>query len=134
MVNIKEIEGIGPAYGGKLEEVGINTQEKLLVGGGTRNGRKDIVDKTGISEKLILEWVNQADLARIKRVGSEYADLLEAAGVDTVPELAQRNAANLHKKMEEVNEEKKLVRVMPSESQVEDWVSQAKSLPRAVHY
>lgn len=134
MANIKEIEGIGPAYGGKLEEVGINTQEKLLVGGGTRNGRKDIVDKTGISEKLILEWVNQADLARIKRVGSEYADLLEAAGVDTVPELAQRNAANLHKKMEEVNEEKKLVRVMPSESQVEDWVSQAKSLPRAVHY
>lgn len=134
MANFKDIEGIGPAYGGKLEEVGINTQEKLLVGGGTRNGRKDIVDKTGISEKLILEWVNQADLARIKRVGSEYADLLEAAGVDTVPELAQRNAANLHKKMEEVNEEKKLVRVMPSESEVEDWVSQAKSLPRAVHY
>ncbi|NIX14394.1 MAG: DUF4332 domain-containing protein [Candidatus Dadabacteria bacterium] len=134
MAKITEVEGIGPTYGGKLADAGIATQEKLLEEGGTKKSRKEIAGNTGISEKLILEWVNQADLARIKGVGSEYADLLEATGVDTVPELAQRNAANLHKKMEEVNARKKLVRAIPSEGQVEDWVSQAKSLPRAVHY
>ncbi|NIU87900.1 MAG: DUF4332 domain-containing protein [Nitrosopumilaceae archaeon] len=134
MAKITEVEGIGPKYGSKLSDAGIKTQEKLLKEGGTKKGRKEIAEKTDISEKLILEWVNQADLARIKGVGSEYSDLLEASGVDTVPELAQRNATNLHKKMEEVNADKKLVRVLPSESQVEDWVKQAKSLPRAVHY
>ena len=98
MANVKEVEGIGPAYGEKLEAAGIKTQESLLVEGGTKKGRESIAEKTGISEKLILEWVNRADLARIKGVGSEYADLLENSGVDSVPELAQRNAANLHAK------------------------------------
>ncbi|MEM8548199.1 MAG: DUF4332 domain-containing protein, partial [Pseudomonadota bacterium] len=88
----------------------------------------------GCTEKQILEWVNRADLCRIKGVGSEYSDLLECAGVDTVPELAGRNADNLHVKMKEVNDAKKLVRSLPSAKQVTDWVAQAKKLPRAVHY
>ncbi|MBL8068391.1 MAG: DUF4332 domain-containing protein [Armatimonadetes bacterium] len=132
MANIKDIEGIGPAYGEKLEAAGIKTDTALLEQGATKKGREGIAESTGISEKMILEWVNRADLARIKGVGSEYADLLEASGVDSVPELAQRNAANLHAKMAEVNEAKKLVRAMPSESQVADWVEQAKGLDRIV--
>lgn len=132
MANIKDIEGIGPAYGEKLEAAGIKTDSALLEQGATKKGREGIAESTGISEKMILEWVNRADLARIKGIGSEYADLLEASGVDSVPELAQRNAANLHAKMAEVNEAKKLVRAMPSESQVADWVEQAKGLDRIV--
>lgn len=132
MANIKDIEGIGPVYGEKLTAAGINTQEKLLEAGASKSGRADIAEKTGISESMILEWVNQADLARIKGVGSEFADLLEAAGVDTVPELAQRNAANLTAKMEEVNAAKSLVRRVPTESEVEDWVEQAKKLDRVI--
>jgi predicted flap endonuclease-1-like 5' DNA nuclease len=83
---------------------------------------------------LILEWVNHADLFRIKGVGEEYADLLEEAGVDTVPELAQRNPANLHAKLGEVNAAKKLVRRLPTAAQVTDWVDQAKALPRVITY
>lgn len=132
MANIKDIEGIGPAYGEKLEAAGVKTDSALLEQGASKKGREMIAEKTGISEKMILEWVNRADLARIKGIGSEYADLLEASGVDSVPELAQRNAANLHAKMVEVNESKSLVRAMPSESQVSDWVEQAKGLDRVV--
>ncbi len=132
MANIKDIEGIGPAYGEKLEAAGIKTDNALLDQGATKKGRGEIAEKTGISEKLILEWVNRADLARINGIGSEYADLLEASGVDSVPELAQRNAANLHAKMAEVNEEKSLVRALPSESMVEKWVAEAKTLDRVV--
>jgi predicted flap endonuclease-1-like 5' DNA nuclease len=132
MANIKDIEGIGPAYGEKLEAAGIKTDNALLEQGATKKGRGEIAEKTGISEKMILEWVNRADLARIKGIGSEYADLLEASGVDSVPELAQRNAANLHAKMDEVNSEKNLVRAMPSESMVEKWVAEAKTLDRVV--
>jgi len=132
MANIKDIEGIGPAYGEKLEAAGIKTDYALLEQGASKKGRVEIAEKTGISEKLILEWVNRADLARINGIGSEYADLLEASGVDSVPELAQRNAANLHAKMAEVNEEKSLVRALPSETSVEKWVEEAKTLDRVV--
>lgn len=134
MTKLSEIEGIGEAYQAKLNEIGINSIEALLEKGGTRKGREEIVAASEISDKLILKWINRADLARIKGIGSEYADLLEAAGVDTVPELAQRNPANLHEKLLEVNEAKKLVRRPPSASMVEGWVNQAKELPRAIHY
>jgi predicted flap endonuclease-1-like 5' DNA nuclease len=129
-----EIEGIGETYAQTLNEAGISSIEKLLEKGATTAGRKEIVAQTGISATLILKWVNRADLVRVKGIGEEYADLLEAAGVDTVPELAQRNAQNLFQKLGEVNAEKHLVRRLPALSQVEDWVSQAKALPRKVTY
>ena len=134
MTKLSEIEGIGETYAEKLKECGVTTQEKLLEKGSTVAGRKAMTDGSGISAKLILKWVNRADLARVKGIGGEYADLLESSGVDTVPELAQRNADNLHAKMLEVNTEKKLVRSMPTAEQVADWVAQAKELPRAIHY
>lgn len=134
MTKLSDIEGIGASYAEKLKDCGIGTQEQLLTKGGTTAGRKALVNESGISAKLIMKWINRADLARIKGVGGEYADLLECAGVDTVPELAQRNAANLHKKMGEVNEEKKLVRSLPSESQVAAWVTLAEKTDRAIHY
>ena len=132
MAKLAEIEGIGDVYAQKLEAAGVSSIEKLLEAGAAKKGREDLSAKTGVSEKLILEWVNRADLARIKGVGSEFADLLEAAGVDTVPELAQRNAENLAAKLAEINEEKKLTRRVPSASEVADWVEQAKKLPRVV--
>jgi len=132
MTKLADIEGIGEAYSGKLEAAGITSIENLLEVGCEKKGRKKIAEDSGVSEKLILNWVNRADLSRIKGVSTQYADLLECAGVDTVPELAQRNAGNLQAKMAEVNEEKKLVRKVPTGSQVEDWVAQAKVLPRVV--
>jgi predicted flap endonuclease-1-like 5' DNA nuclease len=134
MTKLSEIEGIGYAYSAKLTDAGITSIENLLESCCEKKGRKELAAKTGISEKLVLNWVNRADLARIKGVSTQYADLLESAGVDTVPELAQRNAENLHTKMVEVNEEKKLVRQVPSASQVEAWVTQAKVLPRVIYH
>jgi len=134
MAKLSDIEGIGEVYAGKLQEAGLTSQSSLLDSCCGKKGRKDIAESTGISEKLILNWVNRADLARIKGVSTQYADLLECAGVDTVPELAQRNAANLQAKMAEVNGEKNLVRVVPSESQVADWVAQAKELPKMISH
>jgi predicted flap endonuclease-1-like 5' DNA nuclease len=134
MAKFTEIEGIGESYGQKLQEAGIGTLDQLLEKGAAPTGRKEIAEKAGVSGKLILRWVNMADLFRIKGVGEEYADLLEAAGVDTVPELAQRNAENLHKKLAQVNEAKELVRRVPTQSEVSGWVDQAKKLPRALTY
>ena len=132
--SLSYVEGIGPVYAQQLKDAGISSTADLLEAGATPKGRADLAEASGISGKLILEWVNHVDLFRIQGVGSEYADLLEAAGVDTVPELAQRNPANLHEKLLEVNEEKQLVRQVPSLSSVEDWVEQAKSLPRKITY
>ena len=134
MANLLRVEGIGEVYAQKLSDAGINTTNALLKQGATPKGRKEIAENSGISEILILEWVNHVDLFRIKGVFEEYADLLEEAGVDTVVELAQRNPANLYKKLVGVNEQKKLVRQLPGKSQVENWVAQAKQLDRAVFY
>jgi predicted flap endonuclease-1-like 5' DNA nuclease len=106
----------------------------MLKKGATKKGRKELEDTSGISGKLILRWINMADLFRIKGIGEQYSDLLEAAGVDTVPELAQRKPENLHAKMVEVNEAKNLVRALPALSAVESWVASAKELPRVVTY
>jgi len=132
MAKLSDIEGIGEAYSAKLEGAGITSLEKLLDAGGEKTGRRQIAEQSGISETLILNWVNRADLSRIKGISTQYADLLECAGVDTVPELAQRNAENLHARLQEVNDEKQLVRKLPTAAQVEDWVAQAKQLPRKV--
>lgn len=131
---LQYVEGIGPAYAGKLEQAGLTTCLDLLQAGATRKGREAIVAQTGLSSALVLKWVNHVDLYRIKGVGSEYADLLEAAGVDTVVELAQRNPGNLYARMVEINQEKALVRQMPTTGQVADWIGQAKGLPRVVSY
>ena len=134
MASIDTIEGIGHRQATKLRKARIRTTEALLKTGGTRKGRKAIADTTEISEKLILEWVNRADLMRIKGVGEEYSDLLEAAGVDTVKELRRRHSANLLSAMIKVNDKKKLVRRLPTESMVDRWVSNAKELDPLVTY
>jgi predicted flap endonuclease-1-like 5' DNA nuclease len=134
MTKIDDVEGIGPAYAAKLVAADVKTVEHLLEVGATPKGRKDLAAKTGISDTMLLKWINRADLSRLKGVGSEYADLLEIAGVDTIPELSNRKPDNLLAKMTEVNESKKLVRKLPTLTQVEDWVKQAKALPKVITY
>lgn len=132
MASIDEVEGIGPAYKEKLKGAGVDTTDELLEHAADKAGRQSLAEAADISETLLLEWVNHCDLMRIKGVGSEYADLLEAAGVDSVPELAQRRADNLSAKMSEINAEKKLVRSEPSESQVQSWIDEAGTLDKLV--
>jgi predicted flap endonuclease-1-like 5' DNA nuclease len=134
MAKLIEVEGIGEVYAQKLGAAGIKTLAGLLKKGGTPEGRKEIAAKSGIGDALILEWVNHADLFRIKGIGGEYADLLEEAGVDTVVELSKRNAENLTAKVVQINTEKKLVRRVPSLKQVTRWIEEAKTLQRAVSY
>jgi predicted flap endonuclease-1-like 5' DNA nuclease len=134
MTKLIDVEGIGPVYAAKLQGAGIGSAEALLEKGAAPKGRKEIAEKSGISDALILEWVNHVDLYRIRGVGSEYADLLEEAGVDTVPELAQRKPDHLLEKMTAVNAQKKLVRRLPVLPQVQSWVEQAKKLERKVTY
>ncbi len=134
MTSIIKLESIGPSYAQKLLAARIKTREALLKKGATPKGRKEIEEKTGIAHSLILKWVNFADLYRIKGVAEEYSELLEAAGVDTVVELAQRKAENLFEKMLEVNQAKKLVRRPPALSMVKNWIEQAKKLDRVVQY
>jgi len=132
--NIEQIEGVGPATGEALRNAGVKTVEQLLDAGGDRASRAALAEKTGISESRLLKCVNMADLFRINGVASQYAELLEGAGVDTVKELKNRNAENLAAKMIEVNKVKRLVRRTPSTSVVSDWVEQAKKLPAKVSY
>jgi predicted flap endonuclease-1-like 5' DNA nuclease len=134
MASLLDVEGIGEVYAQKLQDIGVGSTDALLMQGATPEGRKNLEEQSGIGGDLILEWVNHVDLFRIKGVQEEYADLLEEAGVDTVPELAQRNPANLFQKLVEVNEAKSLVRRLPTEDQVADWVDQAKQLPRVITY
>jgi len=134
MARIIDIEGIGPKYATKLQELGIRSTERLLALAANKRGRQDIAEETGISEKLILEWVNLADLMRIKGIGEEYSDLLEETGVDTVKELRNRVPENLYEAMVETNEEKRLVRRLPSEGQVKSWISQSKKLKPVITY
>lgn len=132
MASIESIEGIGAVYEEKLKAVGITKVELLLEYAATKKGRVKLAEETGISEKLILKWVNHADLFRIKGIGPQYAELLEASGVDSVPELATRRPDNLLIKMTEINEDKKLVRGLPMLKQVEKWVAEAKTMPKVV--
>jgi predicted flap endonuclease-1-like 5' DNA nuclease len=134
MAKLETIEGIGPVYAQKLRAAGIGSTDALLSAGATPKGRKQLADKTGIGDEYIMDWVNRADLMRVRGIGEEYSDLLEKAGVDTVIELAQRNPQNLHERMLAVNAQKRLVRRPPSRDMVADWVKQAKALPRAVSY
>ena len=134
MASIDTIEGIGPKYATKLRKARVRTTEALLKRGATRKGRKDLATDAGFSEHQILEWVNRADLMRVKGVGEEYSDLLEASGVDTVKELRNRKPENLLKKMVEVNAKKRLVRRLPTQSMVERWVAHAAKLPPMVKY
>ncbi len=139
MVTIESIEGIGPANGKKLRTAGVQSVNALLQAGGAKSGRKALAKETGMKESMILGWVNRADLMRIKGVSTQYSDLLEAAGVDTVKELRKRKPANLAAKMKEVNDSaiakgSSIVRRPPSLSEVEKWVAQAKDMKPGVSY
>ena len=134
-MKIDEVEGIGPTNAAKLGEAGVSTTDELLQWGANPAGRKSLEDTTGISSKLILEWVNHVDLMRIKGVGSEYSDLLEAAGVDSPSELAQRNAANLAITFQEVVAARPgIVRRIPSETTIAGWIDDSKDLPKVVEH
>ena len=133
-MKIQEIEGIGAVLGEKFEGAGVKDTDGLLEKGRTRSGRKALAEATGLSESRILTFVNMADLFRISGVAGEYAELLVAAGVDTVKELKTRNAANLAEKLAEVNAEKKLTRKVPSAKTVEGWVAQAAELPGVIEH
>jgi len=131
---IEDIEGIGPSYGEALKGVGITNTDDFLKLCADKKGREDIAGKTEVSEKLILRWANHADLMRISGVGPQYAELLEAAGVDTVKELQHRNAANLTTTMGQVNTEKNLSGTAPAESMVTNWIDAAKGMdPTITH-
>ena len=134
MATITDIEGIGEVYAVKLRTAGVRTTETLLKRGGTPKGRKELAEMTGFSEQTILEWVNRADLFRVRGIGSQYSDLLEAAGVDTVRELAVRKAESLLENLTKVNTEKNKVNKLPTLSQVKSWIQIAKTLSKGVKY
>lgn len=132
MTTLAKIEGVGESYADRLKEAGILSAEDLLNEGATPVGRKELAGKVGTSEKMILQWVNVADFFRINGISREYAELLEAAGVNAVPDLGKRNPNHLFAKLLAVNEEKKQVRRMPTLAQVTSWVEQARKMPRVV--
>lgn len=131
---IIDIEGVGEAYAEKLVAAGVTTTDALLEKCAAPAGRKALAEETGISDKLILKWTNHADLIRLHGVGPQFAELLEAAGVDTVKELKHRVAANLQAKMEEVNAQKNLVNRVPSEKELQKMIDEAKELPAVMEY
>jgi predicted flap endonuclease-1-like 5' DNA nuclease len=133
-MKIEDLEGVGPVYAAKLQEAGVRTTDDLLAKAGPAKDREALAAETEISAKLLLEWANHADLYRIKGVGSEYADMLEQCGVDSCPELARRNAANLAVTMVEANAARGFVRRVPSEAVIADWIEQAKKLPKVVSH
>lgn len=134
MTSVIDVEGIGEVFGRKLQDAGIKTAAALLKEGSSPQGRRRIEEMTDISHSQILRWVNHVDLFRIRGVATQYAELLEAAGVDTVPELAQRNPEHLYEALAKTNAEKKLVRRVPPRSSVADWIQQAKELQRVIIY
>lgn len=131
---IEEIEGIGSSYAEKLNAAGIKTTEDLLSRCAKPYGRKKLYEETGISPKHIMTWTNHADLMRINGVGGQFAELLEAAGVDTVKELSHRNAVNLTTALESANDKRHLCGRVPSEREVQRMIDQAKEMPRMVEY
>lgn len=131
---IIDIEGIGEVYAEKLIAAGVKTTDDLLEKAASKKGREKLAEETGISEKLILKWANHADLFRIKGIAGQFAELLEAAGVDTVKELRHRVAANLHAKLVEVNEAKNLCNRVPAESEIVKMIEQAKELEPKMTY
>lgn len=131
---MEEIEGIGPAYARKLSETGISTTDDLLAQCCEAAGRKKISNKTGISESLILKWSNHADLMRVSGIGPQFAELLEAAGVDTIKELRSRNADNLAAKIREVNDARKLAKTAPAMSVVEGWIEKASGMEARISH
>jgi predicted flap endonuclease-1-like 5' DNA nuclease len=131
---IEDIEGIGPAYGSKLVAAGITTTDELLEKCSTPRGREELAEKTGMSKSVLLKWANMADLMRVSGVAKQYAELLEAAGVDTIKELRNRNFENLAEKMKEINDEKNLAKTSPAPSVVEGWIEQAKTLDPKITY
>jgi predicted flap endonuclease-1-like 5' DNA nuclease len=134
-MKVEEIEGIGTVNAGKLSAAGVGSTDDLLARGATRAGRAALASATGISDAVILEWVNHLDLMRVEGVGSEYSDLLEAAGVDSPAELAQRNAANLATTFQEVVAARPgVVRRIPSETEVQAWIDSAARMDRAVEH
>jgi predicted flap endonuclease-1-like 5' DNA nuclease len=132
-MKIQDVEGIGPVFADRLKAAGVDTTDELLHRGGTSAGRANLAVASGITEKQLLEWVNHADLMRLNGVGSEYADLLEAAGVDSCAELAQRNAANLAQTFLELDAARpNWIRQIPSEATVAGWIAEAKTLELVV--
>ncbi len=133
-LSIKDLKGITADMVAKLQARGVHTTDEFLAAAGTESRRKELADIAGADTKAILELANRADLARIKGVAGVFSDLLEQAGVDTVVELSKRKPENLHEKLVAVNKEMKISHRDPRAEEVEDWVAQAKSLPRAIEY
>jgi predicted flap endonuclease-1-like 5' DNA nuclease len=134
-MNIEDLEGIGPVLAGKLRDAGVTTVEGLLDRAGPAAGRRALAESSGIDAGQLLKWVNHADLYRLDGVGSEFAELLEAAGVDSIAELAQRNAANLAQTFQEVDAARpNWVRRVPSQAEIEGWIGQAAALPKVVSH
>jgi predicted RecB family nuclease len=134
MPKIGAIEGIGETYQNILKRAGIRTVESLLDSGATAEARRRLCEQTGVSDTLLLNWINMADLFRLRGIASQYAELLKRAGVDTVTELAQRNPPSLHERLVEGNRAARVVRRVPALTAVESWIAEAKLLPRRVHY